>query len=80
MPENAKTDGREHCCDECSKWFLGCLNGREKWKDEAIRPNFRWVTLEDGSRGGMCDAFELHPDPCRQGRVVWDCTCPKSEG
>lgn len=65
-------DEREPHCLECSCWFLGCLNGREKWKDEAIRPNFHWITLKDGTRGGLCDAFQLDPNPKRHGRVVFD--------
>jgi hypothetical protein len=63
---------REHHCRECSSWFLGCLNGREKWSDKAVRPNFRWVTLQDGSTAGLCDAFQLDPNPYRKGRAVFD--------
>lgn len=66
---------REPHCIECVKWFLGCLNGREKWKDKAAMPNLRQVTLSDGSQSHVCDAFEFHPDPCRKGRAVWDCEC-----
>lgn len=62
---------REHHCTECSKWFLGCLNGREKWHDKAIMPNLREVTLADGTKSHICDAFELHPDPNRKGRAVY---------
>ena len=63
---------REHHCRECSSWLLGCLNGREKWSDKAVKPNYRTVTLRDGSSAGLCDAFNLDPNPCRQGRVVFD--------
>ena len=63
-------DAREHHCLECASWFLGCLNGREKWKDKAIRPNLRTVTLQDGSTSQLCDAFQLDPNPKRKGRVV----------
>ena len=75
------TDGRVHSCRECSSWFLGCLNGREQWKDKAIMPNLRNFTLEDGTVARVCDDFTMHPDPCRKGRVVWGCTCENdSEG
>jgi hypothetical protein len=63
---------REPHCLECSNWFLGCLNGREKWKDKAITPNFRTVTLIDGTHSTLCDAFNLDPNPYRHGRVVSD--------
>lgn len=63
---------REPHCRECTAWFLGCLNGRETWKDKAIRPNFRNVTLRDGYIGGLCDAFQLDPNPNRHGRLVYD--------
>lgn len=63
---------REPHCLECSNWFLGCLNGREKWKDKAITPNYRQVVLRDGTNSHLCDAFNLDPNPCRHGRVVFD--------
>lgn len=63
---------REPHCLECSNWFLGCLNGREKWKDKAITPNYHQVTLRDGTNSHLCDAFNLDPNPCRKGRVVFD--------
>lgn len=72
MPENEAENTREHHCRECSNWFLGCLNGREEWKDEAIMPNLREVVLRDGTKAGLCDAFKLDPNPCRKGRVVFD--------
>jgi hypothetical protein len=65
-------DGRDEHCLQCSEWFLGCLNGREKWKDKAITPNHRNVELEDGSTSSVCDAFQLDPNPKRNGRVVSD--------
>jgi hypothetical protein len=65
-------DGRDKHCRECSNWFLGCLNGREKWKDKAITPNHRHVQLEDGTYSSVCDAFQLDPNPNRKGRVVSD--------
>jgi hypothetical protein len=65
-------DGRDEHCRECSNWFLGCLNGREKWKDEAITPNHRSVRIEDGTRSHVCDAFSLDPNAKRNGRVVSD--------
>lgn len=61
---------RERCCRECANWFLGCLNGRERWSDKAVRPNFQNVTLKDGTVDGVCDAFFLDPNPKRKGRVV----------
>ena len=64
-------DGRDEHCIECSNWFLGCLNGREKWKDKAVMPNHRRVQLKDGDTSFVCDAFNLHPDPERKGRVVY---------
>lgn len=73
------TDGRVHCCTECSNWFFGCLNGREKWKDKAIMPNHREFKLESGTVESVCDAFVMHPDPCRKGRAVWDCECDSVE-
>lgn len=63
-------DGRDEHCRECSAWFLGCLNGREKWGDKAVTPNHRSVRLEDGKRAFVCDAFALDPNPERKGRVV----------
>lgn len=63
---------REPNCTECANWFLGCLNGREKWSDKAITPNYRTVELSDGSKGMLCDAFVLNPNPCAKGRVVFD--------
>lgn len=65
-------DGREKHCRECSCWFLGCLNGRERWKDEAITPNLHKVQLEDGTVSFACDAFQLDPNPKRKGRIVSD--------
>lgn len=63
---------REPECLECANWFLGCLNGREKWGDKAITPNKRYITLKDGTKGMLCDAFQLDPNPNRHGRVVFD--------
>lgn len=70
-------------CRRCANWFLGCLNGREKWADDAVRPNFRYAgqsgaeyTDYDKAPGAdrplrrVCDAFEWHPDPEVQGRVI----------
>lgn len=73
-------------CRLCAKWFLGCLNGREKWADKAITPNMRYA----GQSGQefpnaqvldipeaeyplrmFCDAFEWDPDPERLGRAVY---------
>lgn len=65
-------DTREPHCLECANWFLGCLNGREKWKDKAIMPNLRDVVLRDGSKSKLCDAFYLDPNPKRKGRAVYD--------
>lgn len=65
-------DGRDEHCRECSAWFLGCLNGREKWSDKAIMPNHRQVRLEDESVSHVCDAFDLDPNPRRKGRAVID--------
>ena len=64
-------DGRDQHCIECYSWWLGCLNGREKWSDKAITPNKRDVLLSDGTKSVVCDAFGLHPDPERKGRVVY---------
>jgi hypothetical protein len=63
---------REICCTECVNWFLGCLNGRERWKDKAITPNWRYIRLSDGTGSTLCDAFSYHPDPRRKGRAVYD--------
>lgn len=63
---------REIHCDECVNWFLGCLNGREKWGDKAITPNKRFIPLSDGTTGMLCDAFQYDPNPHRKGRVVFD--------
>ncbi len=71
-------------CLECAKWFLGCLNGREKWEDKAKTPNLRYIgqsgkvytpdeltAPEDEYPMRMiCDDFEWDPDPNRHGRVV----------
>lgn len=73
-------------CEKCVNWFLGCLRGREKWKDRPDTPNIRFEGA-DGKvyayRGGppapesayplrvVCDGFEADPDPTRLGRVVW---------
>ena len=52
-------------CKECTYWFLGCLRGRQEWKDKADTPNARIVN------GRLrCDAFEWDPDEERQGRAV----------
>lgn len=67
-------DGREKCCENCQAWFLGCLNGREKWKDKAIQPNHRRVRREIGEIDFVCDAFQLDPNKGRKGRVVSDGT------
>lgn len=50
---------RQAGCSECSHFFLGCLNGRKKWKDEAITPNWRASGHEDyfGRQDSICDAF-----------------------
>jgi uncharacterized FlgJ-related protein len=69
---NKSADGRDEHCRECSNWFLGCLNGREKWGDKAITQNYRIVQLEDGTCKHVCDAFALDPNPKRNGRVVSD--------
>lgn len=63
---------REPHCLECVNWFLGCLNGRENWKDKAVMPNRRLVTLQNGTQEFLCDAFQFHSDPYRKGRVVYD--------
>ena len=53
-------------CPLCVCWFLGCLNGRKKWKDKAITPNLR-----DVGKRMFCDAFEWDPNPERMGRVLY---------
>lgn len=79
----SKNQGKH--CQMCVKWFLGCLNGRQKWKDKAIQPNIRFEGADGQSypRFGVdppedafplrmiCDAFEQDPDPQRMGRVVY---------
>ena len=65
-------DGREKQCRECSAWFLGCLNGREKWSDKAVTPNYHRVRLQSGNTAGVCDAFQPDPNPKRHGRIVSD--------
>lgn len=65
---------RPRTCGECDKWFLGCLNGREKWKDPAVMPNLRTEVDEDGTVRRLCDAFEFFPMPdgeLRNGRIVF---------
>jgi len=54
------------CCELCVHWFLGCLNGRKKWKDKAITPNQRY----EGERM-LCDAFEWDSNSERLGRAVY---------
>lgn len=63
---------RRRECRECVNWFLGCLNGREKWHDKAITPNFRHEADPDGTTRMLCDAFEFDPDPHRHGRIVYN--------
>jgi len=70
-------------CILCQSWFLGCLNGREKWKDKAVSPGKKYI----GKSGAefepeeippdheypvraYCDAFTWDIDPDRLGRVV----------
>jgi hypothetical protein len=80
---DAKNPGPD--CEKCVYWFLGCLRGREKWKDAADTPNIRFEGA-DGKvypyKGGkvpkkalplrmVCDGFEADPDPTRLGRAVW---------
>lgn len=72
QPAKVSDDGRDEGCTECSFWFLGCLRGREKWKDKAIRPNYRRVVRRDGTGTGVCDGFELDSDPHRHGRIVYN--------
>ena len=62
-------------CENCVCWFLGCLNGRKKWKDKAITPNLRCVgqsgkeypyesspspSLDDYPLKTYCDDFDLN--------------------
>lgn len=71
-------------CRLCVNWFLGCLNGREQWKDKAITPNRRRIgcsgkeySLEDAITSEeypvrmMCDDFRWDPNEERLGRAVW---------
>lgn len=37
---DAKNPGNH--CRQCVYWFLGCLRGREKWKDKPVHPNIRF--------------------------------------
>jgi len=70
-------------CRLCVNWFLGCLNGRRKWTDKAVKPNFRYAGQSGREYGEHenipaaefplrmhCDAFTRDPDPGRLGRVV----------
>ena len=58
---------RKPDCEECCHWFLGCLNGRKKWKDKTITPNLRF--LDQNKAGGhdrmRCDAFDWRPEAIR---------------
>jgi len=68
MPKHRGVDGetsaalflRRACCTECGRFFLGCLNGRKKWKDKAITPNYRDGVDSDwwGHPSSLCDAFK----------------------
>ncbi len=73
-------------CRRCVFWFLGCLRGREQWKDKPDTPNIRFEGADGNAypyRGGkdlpkkayplrmVCDGFEADPDPERLGRAVW---------
>jgi len=68
MPKHRAVEGktsaalflRQPCCTECGRFFMGCLNGRKKWKDEAITPNYRDGVDSDwwGHPSGLCDAFK----------------------
>ena len=68
MPKHHAVEGktsaalflRQPCCTECGRFFMGCLNGRKKWKDEAITPNYRDGVDSDwwGHPSGLCDAFK----------------------
>lgn len=59
---------RKPDCDECSHWFLGCLNGRKKWRDKAKILNLRF--LDKNENGGYdrmrCDEFEWRRE-CMRG-------------
>lgn len=54
---------RKPGCSECRSCFLGCLNGRKKWKDKAITPNYRGTGYADyfGHEDSICDAFRWTP-------------------
>lgn len=73
-------------CVLCIAWFLGCLNGRKKWKDEAVTPNYRYagqsgkeypkadvlsIPDEEYPLRGYCDAFKWDTSPERLGRAVY---------
>lgn len=72
-------------CQMCVNWFLGCLNGRNKWQDKVVQPNIRFAGADGRTypRFGddppeeafpmrmICDAFEPDPNPERMGRVVY---------
>jgi protein gp37 len=59
-------------CSECRYFFVGCLHGRKKWKDEAVTPNYR--TCEHRSYFGheeyICDSFKWHKDSVGHGVAV----------
>ncbi|MEN8134292.1 MAG: hypothetical protein ABFS18_01980 [Thermodesulfobacteriota bacterium] len=72
-------------CRLCACWFLGCLNGREKWEDKAITPNmvvvgqsgkvypdknYPTTETEYPLTAMFCNAFIADPRPERRGRVV----------
>lgn len=59
-------------CKSYRFWFLGCLHGREEWKDKSVRPNFRVLNMYTPQAVGLCDAYEADPDPERQGRVLYE--------
>ena len=59
-------DARKPDCLLCTAWFLGCLNGRETWAEEAVTPNFR----EEPDGRAHCDAFQWDPNRERLGRAV----------
>jgi hypothetical protein len=71
-------------CPLCVNWFLGCLNGRNKWADKSVKPGFcytgqsskEYISCADIPPTEYplrmhCKAFIWDPNSERLGRVVF---------
>jgi len=63
---------RQQACSECRSFFLGCLRGRNEWKDEPVTPNFRATGKVDWWHrpDHVCDGFRWNPRGDQHGVAV----------